>query len=79
MLASNQILRRYAPRVIVAGLIAAAAFVLPGVGGLLPPDQATYVRATLLVAAFFALFASDTASLRETAVTLTKDTFGKSS
>jgi hypothetical protein len=36
------------------------------------------VKATLLVAAFFALFSGDTASLRETAMSLTKDTLGKS-
>jgi hypothetical protein len=38
-----------------------------------------YVRITLLVAAFFALFATDASKLRETALALTKDALGKPS
>ena len=70
-------LRRYASRVLWAAAITAAAFVLPTTD-ILPADQAMYVRATLLLTAFFALFSSDTTRLRETALSLTKDTLGKS-
>ena len=71
-------LQRYGPRVGIASIAAALAFILPAVQGLLPPDQVSYVRGTLILTAFFALFSSDTAKLRETALSLTKDTLGKS-
>jgi hypothetical protein len=60
-------------------VLTAAAIGLPTVQGLLPPEQANYIRATLLIAAVFALIVSDNSKLRETAMNLTKDVFGKSS
>jgi hypothetical protein len=70
-------LRRHAPRIVTAALIAGAAFVLTAVNGLIPPDRVGYVRTTLLVAAFFALLVPDTSKLRDTALGIAKDAMGK--
>jgi hypothetical protein len=68
--------RRYIPRVLTASLLVAAAITVPMITSLVPVAQGGYVRATLLIAAFFSLLASDTGKIRDVTLGLAKDTMG---